>query len=118
MTVMRRVSLDLRSRFPEELLDVLPDLLLQHVGNQEEHEQEADHANAKLLTFPFDGLADVVEEVDDVAHDVVELLDAELAGPSQVEALEDLRAVLVGGEYRALRTLQLPEHMRHRRARQ
>ena len=33
------------------LFDVLPDLFLQHVGDQEKHEQEADHPNAELLAL-------------------------------------------------------------------
>src|SRR5688572_7091563 len=119
MTVMRRVSLTCASGdVPGRLRYVFPDFLLQHEGNQEEHEQEPDDSDAELLPLALDRLADVVEEIHDVANDIVEFPLVELAGAHGLEALEQLDAVLVGGEHGSLRALQWPEHVRHRSPRQ
>src|SRR5688572_24433157 len=114
MTVMRRVSLKLawQAPGPEGLFHVLPDLLLQHEGDQKEYEQEPDHAYAELLPLALDRLPDVVEEIDYVANDVVVIACGELALFDELELFELLHAVVLG-KHGALRALQLPQHVRH-----
>src|SRR5262245_5335976 len=72
MTVIRGVSLTSRAKKSRGLVNVLPDFLFQHVRDQEEHEQESDYSDAELLALALDRLADVVEEVHDVANDLIE----------------------------------------------
>src|SRR5690606_36208607 len=58
------------SRWPRgALLHVLPELLLQEIGEQEEDYQECQHAHAQIAAFELHRLGDVVEEIDRVANE-------------------------------------------------
>src|SRR5690606_25405313 len=88
MTVIRNTLLEsLSARYARRgSMDILPDFPLQHPREQQEHEQEAYHANTERAPLELHRLADVAGEVHDSTRGRVDFLVGRPARPAGFEA--------------------------------
>src|SRR5690606_16685180 len=122
ITVIRNTLLEsLLARYARRgSMDVPPDFPFQHPREQQEHEQEAYHANTERAPLELHRLADVAQKVHDITRDLIELRFRQEPRHDGFEARDRRRAVLAFGllEYRSADALKLPQHVRHRGIRQ
>src|SRR5690606_1650487 len=99
--------------------DVFPDLVLQHVGNDQEYRQEHQHPHAHDAARTANRLADIFQEVDGIAHKRVIVLRRQRPAGHAFEVTEDRLGPRLGSlpvrlfKNGPLVALQLPQHVRH-----